>query len=61
MKKTTAATHQDWINDLSFSVLHLFEETGDALGDVERVDVAGLAIQGDQNSHHLKMRRASVS
>ena len=53
-------THQDWINDLSFSVLHLLEEAGDALRHVERVDVAGLPVQGDQDSHYLKVEVQTV-
>jgi hypothetical protein len=49
--------YQDWIDYLSFSVLHFFEQAGDALRDVERVDDAGSLVQSDQHSDHLRIHK----
>jgi len=49
--------YQDWIDYLSFSVLHFFEQAGDALRDVERVDDTGPLVQRDQHSDHLKINK----
>jgi|FrelakmetLWP11LW_1041352.scaffolds.fasta_scaffold227333_1 hypothetical protein len=49
--------YQDWIDYLSFSVLHFFEQAGDALRDVERVDDAGPLVQRDQHCDHLKIKK----